>query len=55
MFDRGRIWVTNELNNTVTKLLARDGSVLGTFAVQGGSRAGPPFPFSLPSPAGHPL
>ena len=25
--------MTNELNITVTKLLARDGSVLGTFAV----------------------
>jgi hypothetical protein len=31
-FDGASIWVTNFLDNTVTKLRASDGTVLGTFA-----------------------
>jgi hypothetical protein len=32
-FDGSNVWVTNEIHNTVTKLRARDGAILGTFAV----------------------
>jgi YVTN family beta-propeller protein len=32
-FDGANIWVTNAGDNTVTKLRATDGGVLGTFAV----------------------
>ena len=32
-FDGANIWVSNEFDNSVTKLRANDGTVLGTFAV----------------------
>jgi DNA-binding beta-propeller fold protein YncE len=32
-FDGSSVWVTNEIHNTVTKLRARDGAIIGTFAV----------------------
>ena len=34
-FDGGSIWVANAASNTVTKLAANDGTVLGTFPVSG--------------------
>ena len=32
-FDGANIWVTNSYNNSVTKLRAADGAILGTFNV----------------------
>src|SRR4051794_36231844 len=34
-FDGANVWVTNALDNTVTKLRASDGAPQGTFAVVG--------------------
>jgi hypothetical protein len=39
-YDGENIWVSNELDNTITKLRAADGANLGTFAT-------PPAPFGI--------
>jgi DNA-binding beta-propeller fold protein YncE len=37
-FDGGFVWVTNFVEDTVTKLRARDGSLVGTYPVGDGPR-----------------